>query len=438
MTCDLKLFAVAGAPGFQSYSPEMFLAAFRTRSINALYLRFALSKAEEIGQTARRMNIRGFNLKSPWKEEILPFLDDIDETAQKIDAVNTILLDKDKLKGYNTDIEGFRKAFLTHGIMLNEKKALVLGAGGTAKAAAYALITEGAEVTIINHIFEKGQKVARDLKCRVAHMEDLRKEIEHTGIIVSCLDTNRQIVPSSRLTKDHVVLDTHYGEKTPLVRDAKTKGCKIVDGREWLLFQSAEAFNRFTEQEAPVESMRWALYAHGVLKKKNIALVGFMGAGKSTVGRHLAERLKMPLIDIDNVIEREFGSSIREIFEEHGEHKFRSMEANAINGVANMSGRIVSCGGGAVLNRDSVDHLKTHAMIVWLSAETDTIIRRLANDTTRPLLKVDDKETEVSRILHSRMPHYAYASDLFINTDEKKPEEIAERIHYESAPFLKN
>ena len=71
MSGDMKLFAVAGVPGFHSHSPEMFRAAFRTRSINALYLRLALSKAEEIGQTARRMNIRGFSLKSPWKEDII-------------------------------------------------------------------------------------------------------------------------------------------------------------------------------------------------------------------------------------------------------------------------------------------------------------------------------------------------------------------------------
>jgi shikimate dehydrogenase len=436
MIPDTRLFAVAGNPGFHSKSPDMFRAAFKARSINALYLRFALSKTEEITETARKMNIHGFNLKSPWKEEVLPFLDDVDETAKKIGAVNTILRDKGKLKGFNTDVEGFRKVFLTNCIVTAGKKALVLGAGGSAKAAVYALVAGGADVTIINHIFGKAQNIANSLQCKSARMDDLRLEVEHNEIIVSCLDSNNQIVPGSRLSRDHIILDAHHGEETPLMRDARTKGCTIIDGREWFLYQSAEAFSCFTHQEAPLELMRRVLYASENVKKRNIALVGFMGAGKSTVGRHLAERLKMPLVDIDNVIERKVGSSIKQIFEDHGECAFRSMEANAIKGVANMSGRIVSCGGGAVLDRDSVDHLKSHAMIVWLSAQTDTILRRLANDRTRPLLNVLDRKFETERMLLSRMPYYAYASELFINTDEKEPEEIARKIHVESVKTL--
>ena len=163
-----------------------------------------------------------------------------------------------------------------------------------------------------------------------------------------------------------------------------------------------------------------------------------MGAGKSTVGRHVAKKLKMPFIDIDSEIEKNNKSSIEEIFEHNGEEAFRKMEASEIERVAGLPGRVISCGGGAVLNKDSMNYLRKYCIVIWLWAGIETILKRTGDNKARPLLNVKDKRSEIETLLTFRKPYYADASDLFISTDYKKPEEIAERIYNESDKFLTN
>ncbi len=428
---DTKFFAVAGDPILHSRSPEMFRAAFRASSMNAVYLRFAGSAANEIARMARSMHIHGFNITAPYKEKILPFLDDMDEAARRSGAVNTVILDKGKLVGFNTDIEGVREALLGHGVAMGGKKALILGAGGAAKAAALALVSQGARVILVNRTLERAQDIASAFSCRAAPVEAIPQEMDGADILISCISLGMSMVPRHSLRKDLVVLDAHYREETPLVRDAKARKCTVIDGREWLLFQGACAFRHFTGQEPPVLAMRSALYGDGECPRKNIALIGFMGTGKSTVGRHLAEGLKMTHIDIDGEIERKNASSITDIFKTLGEGPFRRMEERQIDAAARMSGRIISCGGGAVLNTASIDRLRSSATIVWLNAGVETILQRVGIDRSRPLLNVPDRKTEIEKMLRVRTGYYARACDLVINTDEKEPGEIAKRIYDE-------
>jgi shikimate kinase len=272
----------------------------------------------------------------------------------------------------------------------------------------------------------------------VSPIEDLGKEMDEADILVSCLPTGKHVVPVHTFRQGLVILDANYGETTVLAREGAHNGCTIIDGREWLLFQGAKAFTHFTGRQPPLEAMRKALYEKRAFEKRNVALIGFMGAGKSTVGRHLAEKLKMPLIDIDSEIEKINNSSIEEIFERNGEEVFRKMEASEIEHVAGLPDRVISCGGGAVINKRSMNYLREHCIVIWLWANINTILKRTGVNGARPLLKVKDKRSEIETLLTFRKPYYADASDLFISTDYKKPGEIAERIYNESNKFLKN
>ena len=437
---EMKLFAVAGNPILHSRSPEIFRAAFRALGMdNYYYLRFASSRAEEIVQAMREIPVCGFNVTSPFKEKVIPLLDDIDDGARKIDAVNLIVNENGKLKGFNTDIAGVEHAFHGNGVTLTGKNAIVLGAGGAAKAAAAALSTAGTNVVIINRTLKKAECLAETFACRAAPIEDMGKEIAEADILVSCLPTGKHVVPAHALRQDLVILDANYGETTMLVKEGIDHDCMIIDGREWLLYQGVKAFTYFTGiQKPPVEAMRKTLYEKKDFKKRNIALIGFMGVGKSTVGRHVAERLEMPLIDIDSEIEEMNNSSIEKIFEYSGEEAFRKMEADEIKRIAGLPGRVISCGGGVVLNKDNIHYLREYCIVVWLWADIDTILKRTRDNRARPLLNVKDRRLEIETLLTSRKSYYADASDLFINTDYKKPGEIAERIYNESNKFLKN
>ena len=435
-----KIFAVTGNPILHSRSPEIFRAAFKVLGLdNYYYLRFASSRVEEIVQAMRETIVYGFNVTSPFKEKVIPLLDDLDDGARKIGAVNLIVNEGGRLKGFNTDVMGVEQAFLENGVTLAGKKAVVLGAGGAAKAAVVALTAADTDVTVMNRTFKKAEFLAERFTCRASLMEDLRKEIAKADILVSCLSAGIDIVPVHSLRQGLVVLDANYGETSALVREGARNGCTMIDGREWLLYQGVKAFTFFTGiQKPPIEAMRKTLYEKKEFKKRNIALIGFMGAGKSTVGRHLAKKMKMTFIDIDSEIEKNNKSSIEEIFKHNGEEAFRKMEAHEIERVAGMTGRVISCGGGAVLDKDSMNYLRKYCIVIWLWAGVETILKRTADNKARPLLNVNDKRSEIETLLTFRKPYYADASDLFISSDYKKPEEIAARIYNESNKFLTN
>ena len=160
----------------------------------------------------------------------------------------------------------------------------------------------------------------------------------------------------------------------------------------------------------------------------NIVLTGFMGAGKSEVARRLAEELGLHSIDTDDLVEREAGMPIREIFERFGETHFRRLEKNIIHHVCtNMNDIVLATGGGAVVDRDNREILKRWGTVVCLKASIDTILRRVGEGSERPLLLKGDRRETIERLLKEREPFYMEA-DIIIDTTGKDPGEIVEEI----------
>lgn len=158
-----------------------------------------------------------------------------------------------------------------------------------------------------------------------------------------------------------------------------------------------------------------------------IVLTGFMGTGKSVVGRRLAERLALPFIDLDDVIEVTTGMVIADIFASEGEPGFRRREREIIASMASRDNCVIATGGGAVLDPENLRHLKTGAVLVCLTAEPAVILQRLGNDASRPLLQGPDRLDRIRRLLEQRAHVYAQA-DLSIDTSRADIGEIIERI----------
>jgi shikimate kinase len=163
---------------------------------------------------------------------------------------------------------------------------------------------------------------------------------------------------------------------------------------------------------------------------KRIVLIGFMGTGKTAVGRRLAERLGWRFLDIDALIEERLGMSIGEIFERYGEVHFRKVEKEIVADVWEGEGLVVATGGGVVLDTESVFHLKNVGRIIHLSARPDIILNRTKGDHDRPLLATEDREKRVASLLARRASFYAGA-DHQIDTSELSIEDVVEEIlHY--------
>lgn len=160
----------------------------------------------------------------------------------------------------------------------------------------------------------------------------------------------------------------------------------------------------------------------------NIVLIGFMGSGKTTVGKKLAEELEIEWLDIDTEIEKREGKPISEIFAEKGELYFREIETGYIRSLLSVQKTVISTGGGIVLKEENVALLKEIGMVIFLHADFSQIIERLKEDTTRPLLQGENREEKVMNLLEQRDPSYLSAADIIIQTTGKGVNNVVEEI----------
>lgn len=160
---------------------------------------------------------------------------------------------------------------------------------------------------------------------------------------------------------------------------------------------------------------------------RNIVLVGFMGAGKTTTGQLLARKLNRRFIDLDQVIEANAGKPVSEIFRLYGEEFFREQERQTIRELSPLNNAVIATGGGVMQQPENVDNLKQHGWMVCLEASVDTIISRIGTDKSRPLLNEPNREELIGRLLQERTPCYRQA-DFTVNTNKITPDEVADRI----------
>jgi len=162
--------------------------------------------------------------------------------------------------------------------------------------------------------------------------------------------------------------------------------------------------------------------------KSNIALIGFMGTGKTVVGKVLAQKLGKRFVEMDSLIEQKVGKSIPDIFQQDGEIAFRELEIKVTKEVSRDENLIIACGGGIVLNKINIDRLRQNSVIVCLTASPEAILKRVSGNEYRPLLHTPDKSRKIQELLAFREPFYDRAADIKIDTSELDIDAVAEYI----------
>lgn len=275
----LQIVGIVGDPISHSLSPAMHNASFRKRRLPFVYLPFRVRPAKLRGflkDSASWKHLRGFNVTIPHKEKILPFLDRVSPEARVIGAVNTVMIAGGRLLGFNTDAAGWLRSLKEDAHFSPARKsAVVLGAGGAARAVVYALAKAGAaEIAVANRTPSRARALAREFAKKFPRVgiaaipfteEALRRSFETADLVVNTTSvglggTRFSALPLASLPRRAVVSDLVYRPRvTPLLREAKRRGLKIHHGTGMLLHQGVLAAKLWTKKNPDVRAMQHAL-----------------------------------------------------------------------------------------------------------------------------------------------------------------------------------
>lgn len=254
--------SVVGSPITHSKSPYIFNSTFKKLDLQYEYIALETRNPEYIINKMRDDNYRGYSVTSPLKVDIVKYLDKIDPLAKKIGSINTIVNDDNVLKGYNTDCRG-AIASIEEKIDLKNKKIIILGAGGAARAIAFGLKELTSKILILNRTLGKAKALAKDLNCSYDLLS--QSQIGDCDLVINTTtvgmypDVNKSI--TIEFTESCTVMDIIYNPiETMLIQRAKKEGCSIITGEQMFINQAVEQFKLFTDINCPKEIMNQAFW----------------------------------------------------------------------------------------------------------------------------------------------------------------------------------
>jgi len=363
-------------------------------------------RPDEVAKFFEEKAFRGINVTIPYKETVMAYCDVIDQKAQDIGAVNTIVNRDGKLYGYNTDFDGVLYLLGRHNIDLAGKRVMVLGSGGTSKTVcAVARYQKAREVVVVSREEKAGLLSYTQAKSR----KDIEVIINTSPVGMYPANDDMPIDPA-HYPKLSAVADVIYNPlRTSFVLAAKARGLTAVGGLEMLVSQAAFAVGHFLGRE--IEQGKVDDVYQGLLEQKaNIVLIGMPSSGKTSVGKNLAKAFSRKFIDIDAEIKKEANMPITEIFEKFGEEGFRHLEEKVAARFAKEGCLVISTGGGTIKREQSVLRLRQNGVVFYL----DRRLNLLKVGGNRPLSTDFDR---LAKLKSERAPLYEKAADYIVKNN---------------------
>jgi len=344
----------------------------------------------------------GINVTIPYKKTVIPYCDDLSDTAKRIGSVNTILRRADgTLIGYNTDYAGFDALLQRLGYDPAGKKAVVLGSGGSSVTVQAVLEAYHADPVVV--ISRTGRNNYHNL---FLHAD--ASLIVNTTPVGMYPETGAAPVSLDSFPGCEAVIDIIYNPaRTRLLLDAQVKGLPTVNGLPMLVAQAKTAAELFTGR--PISDSHIDVITDTIRKQTmNILLIGMPSSGKSTIGKTLAAQLNRPFVDLDTLIEERAGRGIPDIIGHDGEAAFRALETSALEDVSKQSGTVIAAGGGIVTVPKNLPLIRQNSVCVFLKRD----LGKLSADG-RPL----SLKYGVDALYKARLPLYQAWSDLTVDSN---------------------
>lgn len=360
------------------------------------------TRREKLGEILKDLSYDGFNVTMPYKELVFSMCQQHSPECFALGNVNTIKRELDgTLTGYNTDYFGFKYILEKNKIDVLGKKVVILGTGGAAKTCEAVCKDMGAANIYL---------VSRTGPINYENPDDYR-DVE---VLVNCTPvgmypSNKEMPIDIRsFDKLEAVVDIIYNPyRTKLILAAEKRGLKTATGLEMLVAQagkSAEIFCRGSIEDGDIEEVIDKVLG----KVLNRCLIGMPGAGKSFMGRRIANVHQLPFVDTDAIFEQRFGQSPADYISEFGQDRFRIMESNIYEELAKESGQVIACGGGIVEMPENLEYLRQNGVVIWVKRSLDKLSKR-----GRPI----SQEKGLEALYKERAELYESWSDFDINNN---------------------
>lgn len=378
---------------------------------------------EEFKEFMEKKDFKGINVTIPYKKDVIPYLDEMDESAKAIGAVNTIINVDGKLKGYNTDFGGFLYMVKAHNVHMEGKKVLIIGNGGACAAVKAVCKHENAkDIVIVSRSANRGA-ISYD-EMYTSHLDaDIVVNTSPVGMFPNIVNAPIDV---SWFHKLECVLDVVYNPiLTRLCFEAQEADIKRVIGLEMLIAQAKYTFEIF-ENMSFDDSIIDEIKKEMLKDRCNIVLIGMPSAGKTTIGKMLEEKLGKEFFDLDDMIIAKAGKSIPEIFQESGEAGFRAIETEVAIEAGKMNNKIIATGGGVVKHKVNMDFLRLNGITIFIDRDIDKLI---SSDPNRPL---SSSKQALQQMYKERYPLYQkYAAYIAVNNAniEETVDDIVNTYH---------
>ncbi len=392
----MKKFGLLGKTLKHSYSPQIhkLLAKYSYELIEL--------EPSELENFVKSDRLDGFNVTIPYKQEIIKYLDNIDESAKEMGAVNTVVKKGDKFLGYNTDCFGMEYALKRANIPLKDKCVMILGSGGTSLTAQVVAKNAGAKKIFV---------VSRNGKVNYQNCYDCGgvEVIINATPVGTYPNTHESLIDLSRFNNLMGVFDVIYNPSlTKLLYQAKELGINYSNGLPMLVAQAKKAMELFEDKKQSDDIIE-SIINNIKRQTLNVVLVGMPGAGKTTIAKLVAKRLNRQVIDTDEIITKSSGLDIPTIFSKFGENYFRDLESQALSDAGKLSNKVISVGGGSLQRQENLFSLKQNGIVFYIQRD----LERLSTDG-RPLSK---DLNALKELFQKRKESFIKASDFVVDNN---------------------
>lgn len=353
----------------------------------------------------------GLNVTNPYKQVIIPYLDQLEPQAKAIGAVNTVVNRNGKLWGFNTDFGGMADA-LCHllavplskqSTALAGKTAIVLGTGGTSRTAVSVCTALGTKRVLCVSRRKRGDAITYEKVLKQYGTQSFFRRKKRNIVLINCTpvgmfpDLDSLPLHPAKLLRLFSVFDCVYNPlRTRLVQETKKLGLPAGGGLEMLIRQAAFSCGLFTG--FPVEESQIIRILNALRRKReSLVLIGMPGSGKSTIGYLLAKTVGKPFVDLDSIIEARAGKSVAAIFTQDGEDRFRDLETELVREVSKTGGNVLAPGGGTILRDENLRYLRQNGRLIFLDRPLETLFP----SPNRPLANTEAKLCTLYQQRHS-------------------------------------